>query len=558
MGKDPDLLNLADAVEIIANLHALADALDDAGRNPSLSDHDRRTTHNIVESLEHNVPNLPSTTPAPAARYARLEDRLKGLSATERAEFDKMFAEKSTHLERFDAKPGLVDGWLVIKDDSKFTKWLLSGATDKEFADVERIANYIQKNPHLRASVAEEFAALGKDAKVAWAIRLEEFQELTKIEEKLATIKPELRGAFRSTYAGSYYSDIIKAAGERPELIDAWQVLRSNNSMTSNLCTGSPKEVLGYLEDVADYLGSTKRSLDDIISEFKTLNTLNKQKDWIAGLAAAARSSFARFEGNTFRWLQTLEVDQKVITTQNNASGMVVFFNTEGVAARIGEVNTAGPARFHIDPAAAELQNYSGYNLKYVKEEIDVTLNGVDLPKTDVGIVCKNGKCSVIPGACFTGGTPVHTVKGLKPIESIKAGDSVYAYNGKSGSRTVQPVMRTFTRAFTRLVKVFAGKDTLTTTTNHPFFADNVWTPARALKKGARILLLSGMLSSVDSVAMIDSLATVYNFEVAGDHDYYVGTEGFLVHNASGGLCDILKESKYTGITLKNDALRKL
>ncbi len=176
--------NLADAVEIIANLHALADALDDAGRNPSLSDHDRRTTHNIVESLEHNVPNLPSTTPAPAAKYARLEDRLKGLSATERAEFDKMFAEKSTHLERFDAKPGLVDGWLVIKDDSKFTKWLLSGATDKEFADVERIANYIQKNPHLRASVAEEFAALGKDAKVAWAIRLEEFQELTKIEEK--------------------------------------------------------------------------------------------------------------------------------------------------------------------------------------------------------------------------------------------------------------------------------------------------------------------------------------------------------------------------------------
>jgi len=552
--------SVADAAEMAGKLHELVEEeLKDPIKNLWLSDEDRKTLQVAMGSIDREFTGVsPSVPGAPVVKYARLEERLQNMAIAERAEFDKIFSEKPAHLERFDGNPALVDGWLVIKNDPKLAAKVLNGVADADFADVQHIADYIGKNPQLRASLAAELDALSPNVPGDWTAGLAQFAGLKAVEEKLATLKPELRSVFRRMYGGGDYTDMLTAVAQRPAMIDAWQVLQGNTLKGSDLIKGASADVRGYLEKVADYVDDTKRSVDDVIGEFKAINTLDKQKAWIANLARAAGSSFARFEGNTFRWLQTLEVDQKVITTQNNASGMVVFFNTEGVAARIGEVSTAGPAKFHIDPAAAELQNYSGYNLKYVKEEIDVTLNGVDIPKTDVGIVCKSGKCSVIPGACFTGGTPVHTVKGLKPIESIKAGDSVYAYNGKSKSRTVQPVMRTFTRAFTRLVKVFAGKDTLTTTTNHPFFADNVWTPARSLKKGSRILLLSGMLSSVDSVAMIDSLATVYNFEVAGDHDYYVGTEGFLVHNASGGLCDILKESPYTGIALKNDALRKL
>lgn len=54
----------------------------------------------------------------------------------------------------------------------------------------------------------------------------------------------------------------------------------------------------------------------------------------------------------------------------------------------------------------------------------------------------------------------------------------------------------------------------------------------RDLRKGTSILLLSGLMALVDSVAVIDSIVPVYNFEVAETHDYFVGTEGVLVHNS--------------------------
>jgi hypothetical protein len=39
------------------------------------------------------------------------------------------------------------------------------------------------------------------------------------------------------------------------------------------------------------------------------------------------------------------------------------------------------------------------------------------------------------------------------------------------------------------------------------------------------------MMAIVNMVQPIDTLATVYNFEVEKTHTYYVGTEGVLVHN---------------------------
>ena len=51
------------------------------------------------------------------------------------------------------------------------------------------------------------------------------------------------------------------------------------------------------------------------------------------------------------------------------------------------------------------------------------------------------------------------------------------------------------------------------------------------LKKGLKIALVSGLLANVESTFAFDTAATVYNFEVEKTHNYYVGTEGVLVHN---------------------------
>ncbi|MBT1706119.1 polymorphic toxin-type HINT domain-containing protein [Chryseosolibacter indicus] len=551
--------NTMDAIEIISNLNKVANSLIDRNKNPSLLDADRLTIQKIVDEINVECSHLPIPgVHLPPSKYVKLEAQLQKLTSKERAAFDAMFAGKTGHLERFEAKPELLNGWLIVKDDPFFTDFILSGVADRNFASLDQITTYLQKNPHLRASLLAEYDALTKDGKVAWTLRLNQFADLRAIEEKLATLDAKLRPAFRQQYSGEYFASVVSAVNERPAFIDAWQILRSKDAHSSNLLiNGTAEDVKRNFEAVADYLQSTGRSVDDVISEFKTINTYEQQKAWIANLATMARSTFARFEGNTFRWLQVME-QQNLLATKSTKDGLEVIFKTSGYAAPIGEVRTNGAAKFHIYPATSEFRNYTGKELKYAQMDIDVTLNGTELQKADVGIVCKNNKCSVVPGACFVKGTSVHTSTGLKPIESIKAGDSVYAYNEKSKTRTLQPVARTFTRAFNKLVKVFTRKDTLLTTSNHPFFANNNWVPAKALRKGSQILLLSGLLTSVDSVAMVDSLATVYNFEVAGDHNYYVGVNGLLVHNASGGLCSILRETKYETLTLKDEVVKKL
>jgi hypothetical protein len=107
------------------------------------------------------------------------------------------------------------------------------------------------------------------------------------------------------------------------------------------------------------------------------------------------------------------------------------------------------------------------------------------------------------------------------------------------------------------LTKVIVGKDTLTTTPNHPFYvpqreqlyasADGFspsllgkvgmgldgthWLQASALRKGALVLLASGIMASVDTAYTYAANTPVYNFEIAERHNYYVGESGVLVHN---------------------------
>ncbi len=58
----------------------------------------------------------------------------------------------------------------------------------------------------------------------------------------------------------------------------------------------------------------------------------------------------------------------------------------------------------------------------------------------------------------------------------------------------------------------------------------------RALKQNFKIMLLSGMMAVVNMVQPIDTLATVYNFEVEQTHNYYVG-KVYLIHHIKKILC---------------------
>lgn len=71
-------------------------------------------------------------------------------------------------------------------------------------------------------------------------------------------------------------------------------------------------------------------------------------------------------------------------------------------------------------------------------------------------------------------------------------------------------------------------------TNEHPFYVPvKGWTVACELRAGDRLQLVNGEYVVVEQVQheIFESPVTVYNFEVADFHTYYVGDTGVLVHN---------------------------
>jgi hypothetical protein len=162
-----------------------------------------------------------------------------------------------------------------------------------------------------------------------------------------------------------------------------------------------------------------------------------------------------------------------------------------------------------------------------------------------------------ITKACFVAGTPVATKEGLKNIEDIQFGDEVWAYDEKTGEIGLKEVVNVFEKETNALIELTLEGETITTTPEHPFYANGEWREAGLLETGDSILLFSGRLVKVEKVqhvfvaepvaetsASIDETVNpgnavlahtqkVYNFEVKDWHTYFVGRLQLLVHNAT-------------------------
>jgi RHS repeat-associated protein len=146
-------------------------------------------------------------------------------------------------------------------------------------------------------------------------------------------------------------------------------------------------------------------------------------------------------------------------------------------------------------------------------------------------------------GSCFVAGTLVHTAEGYKPIEQVQVGELVASRNeltGESTWRRVEQVIITTDREVWDYVFVDdqGNQEILGATPNHPFHTPNgAWVDVGALVIGAEVSSLDGRKLTLVSKTMRDAGQTTYNFEVAEDHNYFVGTLGFWVHNGGPGDC---------------------
>jgi hypothetical protein len=135
---------------------------------------------------------------------------------------------------------------------------------------------------------------------------------------------------------------------------------------------------------------------------------------------------------------------------------------------------------------------------------------------------------------CFVAGTLVLTVAGTVAIETIQAGDMVWAWDEETGEVAPKEVVETYVNETYELIHVFVDGEEIITTPAHPFYSPvKGWTNAVHLRAGDILVLVNGEYVIVEKVQheILETPVTVYNFAVEDYHTYYVSDAGVLVHN---------------------------
>ncbi len=156
---------------------------------------------------------------------------------------------------------------------------------------------------------------------------------------------------------------------------------------------------------------------------------------------------------------------------------------------------------------------------------------------------------------CFVAGTEVLTSEGLVPIEEIKVGDLVWAENPETGEKELKPVVQLFVSETNELVHLVIDNDDIFVTPEHPFYVlDKGWVNTIELEPGDKIPQQDGDISTIYSIfcAQTQTPVTVYNFEVADFHTYYVGEDSVLVHNMCQRIKNITKQQSSVWKSFKN------
>lgn len=206
-----------------------------------------------------------------------------------------------------------------------------------------------------------------------------------------------------------------------------------------------------------------------------------------------------------------------------------------GLYAAIGEV----VGKYAVAPVLKNIQKYGAVLVRKAFQD------KLRVPKVICDVI-------FVGNLCFAQGTPVMlpNQQGFVPIEQLTDSSFVYSRNPYTGVEEARKVLKPFNSISNRMVKVFAGGDTIFTTPNHPFYVieKQAFVPAQLLQKGFTLktanpttanigsmpyLARSGI--EIDSVAIIDTTVKVYNFEVQDFHTYFVGKQAIWVHNANCG-----------------------
>ena len=146
---------------------------------------------------------------------------------------------------------------------------------------------------------------------------------------------------------------------------------------------------------------------------------------------------------------------------------------------------------------------------------------------------------------CFLAGTLVLTANGLIPIEAVKKGDTVVSFNQNTFLNEDKEVLNVFQNDCVKYLKLYTSPtDFIEVTGQHKFYLPltKIWIAASELKVDDILLNASGQQVTISKLEIIESDNKTYNFEVADNHNYFVGNKSILAHNKA-------KRLKFTSST---------
>jgi RHS repeat-associated protein len=144
------------------------------------------------------------------------------------------------------------------------------------------------------------------------------------------------------------------------------------------------------------------------------------------------------------------------------------------------------------------------------------------------------GSCLLGKRNSFSGDTLVATPDGDVPISQIQIGDQVLAYNQETGSTGTYTVTDVLVNLDPAQVQLTIDGERIDTTPEHPFYVLlRGWVSAIALHIGDQVRTADGDYGAVEGARLDPTPRLMYNLTVAEAHTFFVGEEGWLVHNAT-------------------------
>ena len=132
---------------------------------------------------------------------------------------------------------------------------------------------------------------------------------------------------------------------------------------------------------------------------------------------------------------------------------------------------------------------------------------------------------------CFAAGTAVHTLDGVRPIETIEVGDQVISQDTATGALRFQSVVFVHRNPPAKTLRLtLSDGQSVVCSVYHRFWRANLgWAQARELKPGDPLRSLTGIVW-VDRIEP-DTIQPLYNLDVAGSRTFFVGSTILLVHD---------------------------